>query len=144
MVTSARRACQRRRSWHNFLYGSFDPAGFVSVDKPPVALWVQVASVKLFGFHSLGVLAPQALEGVAAVAVLYHLVRRRFGAAAGLLAALFLALTPVSVAIDRSSNTHSCLVLVLLLAARALTAAVERGSGRLLALAMGLVGLAST
>jgi 4-amino-4-deoxy-L-arabinose transferase-like glycosyltransferase len=128
-------------SWHNFLYTAFDPAGFISVDKPPVALWIQVASVKLFGFHPLSVLVPQAIEGVAAVALLYHLVRRRFGAAAGLLAALFLALTPVSVAIDRSSNTDSCLVLVLLLAAWALTVAVERGSRRLLALAMGLVGL---
>ncbi|HEU5194114.1 MAG TPA: glycosyltransferase family 39 protein, partial [Methylomirabilota bacterium] len=129
------------QSWHNFLYNSFDPAGFISVDKPPVALWIQVASVKLFGFHAMSVLIPQALEGVAAVALLYHLVQRRFGAAAGLLAALFLALTPVSVAIDRSSNTDSCLVLVLLLAAWALTLAVERGSLPLLALAMALVGL---
>src|SRR5262245_55184152 len=125
-------------SWHNFLYNSFDPAGFISVDKPPLALWIQVASVKLFGFHALSVLIPQALEGVAAVALLYHLVQRRFGPAAGLLAALFLALTPVSVAIDRSSNTDSCLVLVLLLAAGALTLAAERGSLALLALAMGL------
>jgi 4-amino-4-deoxy-L-arabinose transferase-like glycosyltransferase len=129
------------QSWHNFFYNSFDPAGFISVDKPPVALWLQVASVKLFGFHPLAVLIPQALEGVAAVALLYHLVQRRFGPAAGLLAALFLALTPVSVAIDRSSNTDSCLVLVLLLAAWALTIAVERGSLPLLALAMALVGL---
>src|SRR5215510_6293450 len=129
------------QSWHNFLYNAFDPAGFISVDKPPVALWIQVASVKLFGFHALSVLIPQALEGVAAVALLYHLVQRRFGPAAGLLAALFLALTPVSVAIDRSSNTDSCLVLVLLLAAGALTLAAERGSLALLVLAMALVGL---
>ena len=129
------------QSWHNFLYNSFDPAGFISVDKPPVALWIQVSSVKLFGFHALSVLIPQALEGVAAVALLYHLVRRRFGAGAGLLAALFLALTPVSVAIDRSSNTDSCLVLVLLLAAWALTCAVERASLPLLVLAMALIGV---
>src|SRR5213594_2215646 len=128
-------------SWHNFFYNAFDPAGFISVDKPPVALWIQVASVKLFGFHALSVLIPQALEGVAAVAILYRLVQRRFGAASGLLAALFLALTPVSVAIDRSSNTDSCLVLVLVLAAWALTLAAERGSLPLLALAMALVGL---
>src|SRR5262252_6005289 len=129
------------QSWHNFLYNAFDPAGFISVDKPPVALWIQVASVKLFGFHALSVLVPQALEGVAAVVLLYHLVERRFGAAAGLLAALFLALTPVSVAIDRSSNTDSCLVLVLLLAAWALTLAADRGSRALLVLAKMLVGL---
>jgi 4-amino-4-deoxy-L-arabinose transferase-like glycosyltransferase len=128
-------------SWHNFFFNSFDPAGFVSVDKPPVALWIQVASVKIFGLHALSVLLPQVLEGVAAVAVLYHLVQRRFGMVAGLLAGLFLAITPVSVAIDRSSNTDSCLVLVLLLAAWALTRAAEAGSRGHLLIAMALVGL---
>jgi 4-amino-4-deoxy-L-arabinose transferase-like glycosyltransferase len=121
MVTSARPACQRRypRAAHGH-----DDAGHR--DAAPARA---------------SVLIPQALEGVAAVALLYQLVQRRFGAAAGLLAALFLALTPVSVAIDRSSNTDSCLVLVLLLAAWALTLAAERGSLALLALAMALVGL---
>jgi 4-amino-4-deoxy-L-arabinose transferase-like glycosyltransferase len=128
-------------SWHNFLYTSFDPAGFVSVDKPPIALWIQVASAKLFGLHGLSVLLPQVLEGVAAVWLVYHLVQRRFGAAAGLLAALFLAITPVSVAIDRSSNTDSCLVLVLLLAAWALARAAEQRSRRLLLLSMALLGV---
>jgi 4-amino-4-deoxy-L-arabinose transferase-like glycosyltransferase len=127
--------------WSNFFYCSFDPAGFVSVDKPPVALWIQAASVKLFGFHGLSLLGPQILEGVAAVWVLYHLVQRRFGVWAGLLAALFLATTPISVAIDRSNNTDSCLVLVLLLAAWALIRAAEEGNRRLLLLSMALVGL---
>jgi 4-amino-4-deoxy-L-arabinose transferase-like glycosyltransferase len=126
---------------HNFLFNSFDPAGFVSLDKPPVALWIQVASAKLLGFGSLSVLLPQVLEGLAAVALVYHLVARRFGAAAGLLAALFLALTPISVVIDRSSNTDSCLVLVLLLAGWALAVAAEHGSGALLGLAMTLGGV---
>jgi len=126
---------------HNFLYNSFDPAGFVSVDKPPVALWIQVASVKLFGFHGLSILLPQVLEGVASVWLVYHLVQRFFGAPAGLLAALFMALTPVSVAVDRSGNTESCLVLVLLLAAWALLRAVEEGKRRHLLLAMALIGL---
>ncbi len=128
-------------SWHAFLYNSFDPAGFVSVDKPPVALWLQALTVKLFGFHGLAVLLPQVVEGVAAVALLDHLVRRRFGTAAGLLAALFLAVTPVSVATDRSGNTESCLVVVLLAAACALLRAAEQGSRRLLLLAMALIGL---
>lgn len=130
------------QSWHNFLYHAFDPAGFVSVDKPPLALWIQVASVKLFGFHGLAVLLPQVLQGVAAVWLVYHLVQRRFGRAAGLFAGLFLAVTPVSVAIDRSSNTDTCLVLVLLLAAWALLRAAEDGSRRFLLLSMVLVGLA--
>ena len=71
--------------WHNFLYHAFDPAGFISVDKPPFALWVQVAAVKLFDFHGLAILVPQVLEGLAAVWLVYQLVRRRFGAPAGLL-----------------------------------------------------------
>lgn len=130
------------QGWRNFLYHAFDPAGFVSVDKPPLAAWIQVASVKLFGFHGLSVLVPQVLEGVAAVWLVHHLVRRRFGSAAAVLAALFLALTPVSVAVDRSSNTESCLILVLLLAAWALLRAAEDESRQWLLLAVGLVGLA--
>ncbi|HEY2992121.1 MAG TPA: glycosyltransferase family 39 protein [Methylomirabilota bacterium] len=128
-------------SAHNFFYASFDPAGFISVDKPPLGLWVQVASVKLLGFHGLAVLLPQALEGIAAVWILFHLVRARFGAPAGLLAALFLALTPVSVAIDRSSNLDSALVLVLLLASGALLRAAESGDRRWLVAAFALIGL---
>jgi 4-amino-4-deoxy-L-arabinose transferase-like glycosyltransferase len=130
------------QSWHNFLYHAFDPAGFVSVDKPPLALWIQVASVKLFGFHGLAVLVPQVLQGVAAVWLVYRLVQRRLGRAAGLFAGLFLALTPVSVAIDRSSNTDTCLMLVLLLAAWALLRGAEEGSRSFLLLSMALVGLA--
>jgi 4-amino-4-deoxy-L-arabinose transferase-like glycosyltransferase len=129
-------------SWHNLLYHAFDPAGFLSVDKPPVAMWIQVAAAKLFGFHGLSILVPQVLEGLAAVWLVYHLVQRRFGQPAGLLAALFLAVTPVSVAVDRSSNTESCLLLVLLLAAWALSSAAEAGSLRFLLLAMALVGVA--
>ena len=127
---------------HNFLYAAFDPAGFLSVDKPPLALWLQVASVKLFGFAPLSLLVPQALMGAASVAILYHLVRSRFGTGAGLLAALFLAVTPVSVAVNRSNNMDTCLLLVLLLAAWALLKAAESGRRALLLLAMALVGLA--
>jgi 4-amino-4-deoxy-L-arabinose transferase-like glycosyltransferase len=126
---------------HNFFFNSFDPAGFVSLDKPPVALWIQVVSAKLFGFSGLSVLVPQVVEGVVAIVLVSYLVQHRFGLLAGLLAALFLALTPISVAIDRSSNTDSCLVLVLLLAAWALTRAAEVGSWRLLLLSMALVGV---
>lgn len=128
-------------SWHAFLFNSFDPAGFVSLDKPPVAFWAQVLSARLLGFSGFSVLLPQAVEGVASVLILNHLVRRRFGVEAGLLAALFLALTPISVAIDRTNNTDTCLVLTLLGAAWALLPAVERGSLGLLALAMALVGI---
>ena len=129
-------------SWHNFFFNSFDPAGFVSLDKPPLAFWIQAATAKLFGFGSLSLFLPQVLEGVLAIVVLYQLVQRHFGVAAGLVAALVLAISPVSVAVDRSNNTESLLVLVLLLAVWALLCATERGSLRLLVLAMALVGVA--
>src|ERR687883_466412 len=80
-------------SWRNFFFVSFD-AGFVSVDKPPLGLWIQAASAWLFGFHGWSLLLPQALAGVPSVALLYHLVRKAFGPVAGILAALVLAVAP--------------------------------------------------
>jgi 4-amino-4-deoxy-L-arabinose transferase-like glycosyltransferase len=129
-------------SWHNFLFNSFDPAGFVSVDKPPLALWLQAASARLLGFSAWSIHLPQAIEGVASIALLYHIIQRRFGRVAGLLAALFLALTPISVAVDRSNNTDSCLVLCLLAAAWVLSVSAESGSRRGLLGSMALLGVA--
>jgi 4-amino-4-deoxy-L-arabinose transferase-like glycosyltransferase len=129
-------------SWHNFFFNAFDPSGFVSLDKPPVAFWLQTASAKLFGFGTFSVLLPQVLAGLAAILMLYALVRRHFGIGAGLLAALFLAANPIIVAVDRSNSTESWLVLTLLLAAGALSRAVETGRARFLLLAAALVGVA--
>ena len=128
-------------SWHCVLYNCFDPGGFVSLDKPPVAIWLQALSAKILGFSGWSVLVPQALLGTASVAMLHGLVRRVFGTAAGLLAALLLALTPISIAVDRSNNTESCLILLLLLATWAGIRAAETGRIGLLCLAMALVGL---
>src|SRR5262245_41289431 len=111
--------------WRNFVFAAFDPAGFVSVDLPPVALWVQAASARLLGFRGLSLLLPQALAGVASVAVVWHLVRRVFGPWAGGLAGLALAVMPIGAAVDRSNLPESWLVLVLLLAAWSLVRATE-------------------
>src|SRR4029079_5298282 len=78
-------------SWHNFLFASADPSGVMTVDKPPLALWVQALSARLFGYHPLSLLVPQALMGVASVALTYDLVRRRFGRFGGFVAGLALA-----------------------------------------------------
>jgi 4-amino-4-deoxy-L-arabinose transferase-like glycosyltransferase len=129
------------QSWHNFFFVSFDPGGFVSVDKPPLGFWIQAASAKLLGFSGFSILLPQALAGVASVGVLYLIVRRIFGAPAGLLAALFLALTPISVVANRNNTIDSLLVLTVLLAAYAVSRAAERGSLKWLLLCALLVGL---
>ncbi|MFD4599196.1 glycosyltransferase family 39 protein, partial [Streptomyces sp. NPDC058464] len=113
------------RSWTNFLFGSFDPAGVVTVDKPPAALWPQVISSKIFGMHGWALILPQALEGVAAVLVLHRTVRRWAGERAALLAALVLTVTPITVAINRDNNPDSLLVLLLVSAAYALTRALH-------------------
>jgi 4-amino-4-deoxy-L-arabinose transferase-like glycosyltransferase len=98
-------------SWHDFLFASLDKGGVMTVDKPPLALWVQALSVRVFGFHSLSMLVPQALMGVASVALVYDLVRRRFGRVGGFAAGLALALTPIAVAISRHNNPDSLMVL---------------------------------
>ena len=137
-------ACVRSMlaSGTNFFFASFDPLGVVTVDKPPVALWVQASSARLFGYGGLSVLLPQALMGVISVVLTYGLVRRAFGASSGLIAGLALAVTPICVAIDRDNLPDTALVLVLLLATWALTVASESGRFRPLAGSMALIGLA--
>src|ERR1700736_100491 len=88
---------------HNFFFVSFDPGGFVSIDKPPLGFWLQAASAKIFGFTPFSIFLPQALAGVLSVLLLYHLVRRHFGVIAGLLAALALAISPISVITNRNN-----------------------------------------
>src|ERR1700677_3635128 len=91
-------------SWHDFLFASMDRAGVMTVDKPPLALWIQALSVRVFGYHSLSILVPQALMGMAGVVLVYDLLRRRFGKLGGFVAGLALALTPITVGISRHNN----------------------------------------
>ena len=109
----------------NFLFGAFDPAGVVTVDKPPMALWPQVFSVWIFGFHGWSVLLPQVIEGTTAVFLLHRTVRQWAGENVALLAALILALTPITVAINHVNNPDTLLVLWLVAAAYALTRALR-------------------
>jgi 4-amino-4-deoxy-L-arabinose transferase-like glycosyltransferase len=128
-------------NWHNFFFLSFDPGGFVSIDKPPLGFWLQAASAAVFGFNGWSLLLPQALAGTASVALLYVLVRRSFGPTIGVLAALALALMPVSVAASRNNTPDSLLVFVTLLAALVVSIAAETGRLRWLLLGALLVGL---
>ncbi len=129
------------QSWHNFFFVSYDPGGFVSVDKPPLGFWIQTISAKIFGYSGFSILLPEALAGIASVIVLYVLVRRAFGDVAGLLAALALAITPISVVTNRNNTIDSLLVLTSLLAAWAVLRATEQGSLRWLLVGGLLVGL---
>jgi len=128
-------------SFKNFFFVSFDPAGFVTIDKPPLGFWIQAISVKIFGFNSLGILIPQALAGVISVAVLYYLVKRSFGVSAGLISAACLATTPIFVAVSRNNTCDNLLVLTLLLACWVLSIAAEKGKIKYLLLSLAIVGI---
>jgi 4-amino-4-deoxy-L-arabinose transferase-like glycosyltransferase len=129
------------KSWKALFFGSFDSSNFITVDKPPASLWVMDLSARLFGVNAWSILVPQALEGVAAVGLLYATVRRRFGAGAGLMAGAVLASTPVATLMFRFNNPDALLTLLLVAAAYALTRSLERGSTRWLVLAGALIGL---
>jgi 4-amino-4-deoxy-L-arabinose transferase-like glycosyltransferase len=114
-------------SWHNFFFGAYEPGGSVSIDKPPVDLWLQVASVKLLGWGSASLKLPEALAGTAAVPLLYAAIRRPFGAIAGLAAALALAVMPIEVITARSDTMDAVMMLLLVLALLTVVRACETG-----------------
>ena len=128
------------RSWTAFFFGSFDAANFITVDKPPAALWVMDLSARLFGVNAWSILVPQALEGVASVAILYATVRRWFSPGAGLLAGAIMALTPVAALMFRFNNPDALLVLLLTASAYALVRALERSETKWLLFAAALIG----
>ena len=116
------------------------PSNFITVDKPPASLWVMEISARIFGLNSWSILVPQALEGVATVAVLYATVRRWFSPGAALISGALLALTPVAVLMFRFNNPDALLVLLLTVAAYATVRALERAQTSWLVVAMACIG----
>jgi 4-amino-4-deoxy-L-arabinose transferase-like glycosyltransferase len=114
-------------SWHNFFFGAFEPGASVSIDKPPVDLWLQVASVKLFGFTSTTLKLPEAFAGTLAVPLLFDAVRRLWSPAAGIAAAAGLAVLPVEVITARSDTMDGVMMLLLVIALLLVVRAVETG-----------------
>src|SRR3989440_3438900 len=128
------------KSWAAFFFGSLDASNFIRVNRARGSLWVMEIAARLFGFNAWTVLAPQALEGVATVAIVFLAVRRWFGPAAGLLVGGVVALTPVAGLIFRFNNPDALLVLLLTAAVYATLRAIEDGRTRWLILAGALVG----
>ena len=129
-------------SWTAWFFGSLDPGSFITVDKPPLSLWLMGLSARVLGFSSFSILLPQALCTIAAVGLLHATVKRAFGPVAGIAAATALALTPVTVAVARVNNPDALLVLLMVGAAHLLVRALESGRTRHLAWCGALVGLA--
>ena len=115
------------KSWKAFFFGALDSGSFITVDKPPFALWVMGLSARVLGYGTWQLALPMVAVGVGSVALLYRMVKRDFGAVAGTVAALALALTPITVAITRDTNPDPILVFLMLLGAAALMRAVRTG-----------------
>lgn len=129
------------QSWHNFFFVSAEPGGSVSVDKPPLGLWIETAFALLLGVNGLAVMLPNILAGLISIPLIYHIVQPRYGVGAALVSALALALTPVSLAAQRNNTADGLLTLCLLLAAWGFLKATETGRSRYLWLGAVLVGL---
>jgi 4-amino-4-deoxy-L-arabinose transferase-like glycosyltransferase len=112
-------------SWKNFFFGAFDPGGFITVDKPPVFLWVGALSARIFGYSTLSMLLPSAFAGAASVGLLWLIVRRYFGTMAATIAGLALALSPISVAVNRLNLPEPFMILALIGAAGATLQSLE-------------------
>lgn len=121
-------------NWEAFFFGSSDAANSITVDKPPASLWVMALSVRVFGLNSFAILMPEVLMGLATVGIVYSMVRRHFGAAAGLLSGAVLALTPVAALMFRFNNPDALLVLLMTLGAWGTMRAIEKGSIKWMAL----------
>jgi hypothetical protein len=130
------------RSWHNFFFVASDPNGFITVDKPPLALWLQALSAKLFGFSPLSLIVPEGICAVLSVALLYRLMAPRFGHLAALASAFALAVFPSFVAVSRDNAVDPLLILLMLAACGAALAAIDGGRLRWLVASAVLVGLA--
>ena len=129
-------------SLHNFFLGAFEPGGSLSIDKPPVDLWLQVVSVKVLGFSSTTLKLPEALAGTAAVPALYAAVRRMWTPGAAAAAAVALALLPIDVITSRSDTMDGVMMLCLVLALLCILRALDAGSTRWLLAAGALLGVA--
>lgn len=128
-------------SLKNFFFVSFDPASFVSIDKPPLGFWIQAIFAKIFGFSGWSIILPQAIAGVVSVGLIYVIVKRSFGTVAGLISAICLAVTPVFVAVSRNNTCDNLLVLTLLLACLVFSKAAEKGKLKYLLISLAIVGI---
>jgi 4-amino-4-deoxy-L-arabinose transferase-like glycosyltransferase len=117
-------------NWEAFFYGSSDAGNSITVDKPPMSLWFMEISARIFGLSSFSILLPEALMGVATVAVVYLTVRRAFSAPTALIAGGVLALTPVAALMFRFNNPDALLALLMSLAAYFTLRGIQSGKVR--------------
>ncbi|HEX4465725.1 MAG TPA: glycosyltransferase family 39 protein [Solirubrobacteraceae bacterium] len=129
-------------SWHNFFFGAFEPGGSVSIDKPPVDLWLQVISVKVLGFGNTALKVPEVLAGIASVPLLHAVVKRVWSVPAALAAALAMAVLPIQVITSRSDTMDAVMMLTILIGLLFVVKALRRGTTLWLLLGAAALGVA--
>ena len=129
------------KSFKNFFFVSFDPSGMVSVDKPPLGLWIQAISVLIFGYKGWALILPQALASTASCIMIYILVQKYFSKISAIISSFIFAITPIVVAVSRNNTIDMQLVFVLLLASYFLFKSIEKNKPRYLIIAGILIGL---
>ncbi len=112
-------------SWKAFFFGSLDGGNFISVDKPPLFLWVMEIFTRVLGFHPWSMILPDVLEGVASIGLLYATVRRWFSAKSALIAAIVMMLTPVGAMMFGYNNPEALLTLLLVASVYAFFRSIE-------------------
>ncbi|MBK3567872.1 glycosyltransferase family 39 protein [Streptomyces sp. MBT62] len=101
------------QSWKAWFFGSLDAGNFITVDKPPFSLMVMGLSCRIFGFGTWQMMLPEVAAALGTIWILHSSVKRYFGHVAATIAALVLALTPITVAINRDNNPDTLLVLLM-------------------------------
>ena len=129
------------QSWDNFFFAAAEPGGSVSVDKPPLGLWIEALFAYIFGVNGISVSLPNILSGVLSIPVLFHLVKKYFGSLAGVTSGIVYIATPIVLAVDRNNTIDGMLVFILLLAAWAFIKAADTGKLWYLIIGAVLVGL---
>lgn len=124
-----------------FFFGSSDWGNSITVDKPPLNLWIMGISVRLFGLNPWALMMPQVIMTLGSTYLMYALVRRSFPASAALLASWIFATTPITVLLARYNNPDPLMVLLMLAALYAGIRASERAGTKFLLLSALFLGL---
>jgi 4-amino-4-deoxy-L-arabinose transferase-like glycosyltransferase len=135
-------AVSMSQSFSNFFFGSFDPGGTVSLDKIPGSYWVPAIFIKIFGFSTWAVDAPNAIATTAAVVITAIAVKRVATPTAGIIAGSIVASIPVLAAVARSNQPESFFLLAMSLVLFSGLKAMKTGSRWQLILAGMWVALA--
>jgi 4-amino-4-deoxy-L-arabinose transferase-like glycosyltransferase len=125
-------------SFTAFFFGSLDPASTITLDKIPGSYWLPAIFVKVFGFSTWSVNAPNAIATVALVIVVAITGRRiakyagkfgeRYANLIGIVAGIFVAATPIVAAVARSNQPQSMFLLMLALAIDRAVVALQTSS----------------